>query len=118
MASLYVTGLYLFGHFSTSHTFMPIVDSTETPNWVEYSVHHTADIDTQNPWVSWIMGYLNCQCIHHLFPQMPQYRHPEVSKELREFAKKWDLNYREVDYWEAWSLTFQNLHMVGGLLQK
>ena len=116
LASLYVSGIYLFGHFSTSHTFMPVVDSNDHPNWIEYSLDHTVDIDTQNPIVCWLMGYLNCQCIHHLFPQMPQYRQPEVSRELAVFAKKWNLYYTELSYWDAWYKTFANLNKVGSQL--
>jgi len=63
------------------------------------------------------MGYLNNQVIHHLFPSMPQYRGPEVGKELRIFCKKWDIKYREVRYFEAWKLMFQNLHEVGRNIQ-
>ena len=113
LASMSIAGMYLFGHFSTSHTFMPVVQSDENPSWIEYSLNHTVDIDTQNPIVCWLMGYLNCQCIHHLFPQMPQYRQPQVSQELALFAKKWDLNYTQVSYFEAWSMTFQNMIDVG-----
>jgi len=113
MSCMYVSGIYLFGHFSTSHSFMPIVQQSENPSWVEYSLNHTVDIDTQNPIVSWIRGYLNCQCVHHLFPQMPQFRQPEVSRELAVFAKKWDLNYKQVSYFDAWYLTFMNMNHVG-----
>lgn len=113
MFSMYITGMYLFGHFSLSHTFMPIVENFENPNWVEYSLAHTVDIDTQSPLISWIMGYLNCQCVHHLFPQMPQFRQPQVSNELVEFAKKWDLPYYHISYSKAWSLMLENLHTVG-----
>jgi len=64
------------------------------------------------------MGYLNCQCIHHLFPQMPQYRQPEVSNELAVFAKKWDLQYHEISYVDAWYRTFQNINDVGEEVQE
>ena len=116
MACMYVSGVYLFGHFSTSHTFMPVVKGSDNPTWVEYSLNHTVDIDTQNPIVSWIMGYLNCQCVHHLFPQMPQYRQPEVSRELAVFAKKWDLQYTQISYFKAWYLTFKNMNDVGKMM--
>jgi acyl-CoA 6-desaturase (Delta-6 desaturase) len=118
MLTMYLAGIYLFGHFSTSHTFMPVVSQFENPSWIEYSLNHTVDIDTQNPWVCWFMGYLNCQCIHHLFPQMPQYRQPEVSKELALFAKKWDLQYHEISYMDAWYRTFQNMDEVGKQVQE
>ena len=111
--TLWVSGVYLFGQFSLSHTFMPTVNENENPNWVRYSLEHTVDIEPNNYAVTWVMGYLNNQVIHHLFPSMPQYRGPEVSKELIEFCKKWDLKYNIITYREAWYNMFANLRKVG-----
>jgi fatty acid desaturase len=111
--TLWVSGVYLFGHFSLSHTFMPVVETHDNPNWVRYALEHTADIEPQNRVVSWVMGHLNNQVIHHLFPSMPQYRGPEVSKELIVFCKKWDLKYTIITYREAWCNMFANLSKVG-----
>ena len=60
-------GIYLFGHFSTSHTFTKTVKQDVFPTWVDYALYHTVDINTQNVFVSWIMGY---------------YRHINVSRAL------------------------------------
>lgn len=40
-----------------------------------------------NPVVSWMMGYLNYQVIHHLFPAMPQFRGYQCHQELQTLAK-------------------------------
>lgn len=111
--TLWVTGVYLFGHFSLSHTFTPTIEPNENPNWVRYSLEHTVDIEPQNYAVSWIMGHLNNQVVHHLFPSMPQHRGPEVSIELIQFCKKWDLQYNIITYREAWDNMFANLRKVG-----
>ena len=105
--------MYLFGHFSLSHTFTPIVEENENPNWVIYAVEHSVDINPQNPMINWIMGYLNCQVVHHLFPQMPQFRHPAVSKELVKFCKENGLKYEIISYYDAWKKMFSNLNEVG-----
>jgi len=110
---VWVAGVYLFGHFSLSHTFTPVIGEKEDPSWVRYAIEHSVDINPQNPFVSWIMGYLNCQVIHHLFPSMPQYRGPEVSLELIELCKKWNIKYTILGYGEAWHLMFANLNEVG-----
>ena len=115
-ASLWVSSVYLFGHFSLSHTFTPVIENTENPNWVRYAIEHTVDICPDNWIVSWIMGYLNCQVIHHLFPSMPQFYGPRVSEELKRFCVQWNLKYRVIGYFEAWRLMFANLHRVGETL--
>jgi fatty acid desaturase len=109
----WIAGMYLFGNFSLSHTHCDIVGENEQRNWVEFAVHHTVDIVPGDPFVDWWMGYLNCQVIHHLFPNMPQMYQPEVSKKFLPFCKKWGLKYECVTYVEAWRLTLQNLWDVG-----
>lgn len=105
--------MYLFGHFSLSHTTTDVIENDEDPSWVRYAIEHSVDISPQNPVVSWVMGYLNCQVIHHLFPSMPQFRGPEVSKELVVFCDKWNIKYTILGYREAWYQMFANLNRVG-----
>lgn len=113
LITLWISGIYLFGHFSLSHSFMPTLEKHENANWVINALEHTVDIAPQNKLVSWVMGHLNNQVVHHLFLSMPQYRGPEVSKELILFCKKWDLKYTIIGYFEAWYLMFKNLSDVG-----
>jgi acyl-CoA 6-desaturase (Delta-6 desaturase) len=111
--SSWVSSVYLLGHFSLSHTFMPTIEPNENPNWVEYALNHTVDIEPQNVVVSWIMGYLNCQVIHHLFPSMPQHHGPIISEKLKIFCKKWNLKYNIIGYFEAWNKMLNNLGEIG-----
>ena len=111
--------IYLFGHFSLSHTFTGVIPETESLRWVEYAIGHSVNISTRSPLVTWIMGYLNFQIEHHLFPSMPQYKNALAAPVVREFCTKWNgtgsryLNYVEVGYWDAWKKMFQNLNDIG-----
>ena len=109
----WIAYMYLFAHFSTSHTHLETVPSDTHISWVNYAVDHTVDINPRNPAVNWLMGYLNCQVIHHLFPDMPQFRQPEVSRRFVAFAEQWNLNYKVLTYYGAWKATFGNLDRVG-----
>merc|ERR1719419_616071 len=113
LLSSWFAGMYLFGHFSTSHTFLPVVQENENKSWVRYAVEHTVDISPSNHVISWVMGYLNCQVIHHLYPNMPQWRGPDVSRRFQVFCNKWGLKYETIGYFEAWSRMFGNLDKVG-----
>ena len=113
LLTIWITGIYLFGHFSLSHSFTPTINKNENPDWVRYAIEHTVDISPNNKFVGWIMGHLNNQVIHHLFPSMPQYRGPEVSKELMLFCKKWKIKYNIMTYYEAWYHMFKNLDKIG-----
>lgn len=105
----------LFGHFSLSHSFTGVIPETTHLLWFEYALHHTVNISTKSALVSWIMGYLNFQIEHHLFPSMPQYKNALAAPYVRAFCEKWssDLKYTEHSYKDAWRLMLSNLDEVG-----
>jgi fatty acid desaturase len=107
--------IYLFGHFSLSHSFTRVVPEDKHLLWFEYAIQHTVNISTNSALVTWIMGYLNFQIEHHLFPSMPQYKNALAAPYVREFCKKWakHLTYTEHSYFTAWRLMLSNLNQVG-----
>ena len=111
--SCWLSYIYMFGHFSLSHSTTETVSKEENPSWIRYAIEHSVDISTSNYLVGWVMGYLNYQVVHHLFPSMPQYRGYEVSKELVPFCKKYDIKYKRIGYRRAWYEMFANLDCVG-----
>ena len=115
--TLWLANMYLFGHFSLSHTTTEVIPDNADPSWVRYAIEHSVDISVGNPIVDWIMGYLNYQVVHHLFPSMPQYRGPEVSRELVAFCDKHGIVYKRIGYFRAWYEMFANLNRVGEVYQ-
>jgi fatty acid desaturase len=113
MATYVFTAMFLFGHFSLSHSFMPVVDEGDHKSWYDYALEHSVDIAPGNKIIDYFMGFLNYQVIHHMFPTMPQFRHPLVSLELEELCKRTGKTYHRMGYWSAWSSMFANLDRVG-----
>jgi fatty acid desaturase len=107
--------IYLFGHFSLSHSYTGVIPENKHLLWFEYAIDHTVNISTKSALVTWIMGYLNFQIEHHLFPSMPQYKNALAAPYVRAFCEKWapDLKYTEHSYKEAWWLMLSNLNQVG-----
>ena len=107
--------IYLFGHFSLSHSFTGIIPDDKHILWFEYALHHTVNISTKSPMVTWTMGYLNFQIEHHLFPSMPQHKNAIAAPYVRDFCERWarDLKYTEHSYKDAWRLMLSNLNQVG-----
>lgn len=107
--------VYLFGHFSLSHTYTGVIPEDKHLLWFEYALDHTVNISTKSALVTWIMGYLNFQIEHHLFPSMPQYKNGVAAPYVRRFCEKWstDLKYVEHSYMQAWWLMLSNLNQVG-----
>lgn len=83
-------------------------------DWVRYAAVYTMNV-SPGPFnfVSWWMSYLNFQIEHHMFPSMPQFRHPSISHRVKHLLEKHGLKYDQRNYIDAMTVTFQNLHKVG-----
>ncbi|GAB5353878.1 hypothetical protein AAMO2058_000071900 [Amorphochlora amoebiformis] len=105
---------YIFCNFAVSHTHLPVVAKDDDVSWVIYAAHHTMNVNSgAGGWVDWWMSYLNFQIEHHLFPSMPQFRHPIVSKRVKKLFKKHGVPYITMSYVDAMKVTFSNLDNVG-----
>eukprot|EP01083_Nonionella_stella_P229298 811761_1 len=69
---------YNFLQFPLTHTAKPVLESEEHEDWVTNAALRSTNI---NPswWCDWMMGYLNYQIEHHLFPSLPQFRSRRTS---------------------------------------
>jgi fatty acid desaturase len=103
---------YIFTNFALSHTHLPVSRPGDYLHWVEYASSHTTNI-TSGPICNWWMAYLNFQIEHHLFPTMPQFRHPIIAPRVRAFFEKHGLVYDVRDYFPCLKDTLLNLHTVG-----
>lgn len=63
--------------------------------------------------VTWVMGYLNYQIEHHLFPAMPQFRNRLIAPRVKALFRKHGLPYHEMSWCSALEATFLNLDHVG-----
>ena len=119
MACNMFTFMYMMGHFSLSHTTTGVTSENKKLLWFEYAIRHSVNISTKSAWISWVMGYLNFQIEHHLFPSMPQYKNVMAAPYVRAFCAKWnvpgdyDIQYKELNYFESWRQMFTNLNEVG-----
>lgn len=106
---------YIFLNFAVSHTHLDTVPKEDTQvDWVRYAALHTMNVSA-GPfgWVDWWMSYLNYQIEHHLFPSMPQFRMPVVSRRVKALFEKHGFKYDQRSYFTAMADTFKNLHNVG-----
>lgn len=106
---------YIFINFAVSHTHLDVVPKEDTQvDWVRYAGVYTMNVSPGPLWfISWWMSYLNFQIEHHLFPSMPQFRHPLISNRVKALFEKHGIKYDQRSYVEAMKVTFRNLHKVG-----
>ncbi|KAJ1629966.1 delta-5 desaturase [Pavlovales sp. CCMP2436] len=104
--------MYIFCNFAVSHTHLAVVEHDEHATWIEYASNHTTNC-SPSWWCDWWMSFLNYQIEHHLYPSMPQFRHPTIAPRVKALFEKHGLHYDVRGYFEAMADTFANLDKVG-----
>jgi linoleoyl-CoA desaturase len=70
-------------------------DDSKGRDWHVHQILTSADFSTQKPLANWILGGLNFQVIHHLFPNL-SYRHFQaVQGIVKETCVKHGISYQE-----------------------
>ncbi|MDX1909813.1 MAG: acyl-CoA desaturase [Bacteroidia bacterium] len=103
----YFTVLLVAG-FGTSIVFQlaHVVEETQFPvptgdparienEWAIHQVVTTANFATRNKLISWLMGGLNFQIEHHLFPKISHVHYPQISKIVKEICAMYNIPYTE-----------------------
>jgi linoleoyl-CoA desaturase len=95
----FTSGLILAVVFQSAH----VVSNSEFPSPNEsgsmensFAVHqllNTTDFAPNNRVLTWLIGGLNFQIEHHLFPGVSHIHYPNISKFVKETAHKYDLPY-------------------------
>ncbi len=97
-----VTGFIISIVFQLAHTVehttfpVPSKDTGKIENeWAIHQVETTADFATGNKLISWLVGGLNFQIEHHLFPKISHVHYPAISKIIKRTCKEYGLKYVE-----------------------
>ena len=95
-------GLILSVVFQLAHT----VEETAFPEriaeggnieqeWAIHQIETTANFATKNKLVSWLVGGLNFQIEHHLFPRISHVHYPQISKIIKNTCDEFNVKYIE-----------------------
>lgn len=63
--------------------------------WANHEMHTTSNFATNNAFLGWLIGGLNHQIEHHLFPYVCHAHYPKISKIVRETAQEYGIPYHE-----------------------
>ncbi|MCC6369509.1 MAG: acyl-CoA desaturase [Bacteroidia bacterium] len=97
----YIAGLLLAMIFQPAH----VVLETEFPlpsdegnlenHWAEHQLRTTMNFATGDPIFTWLVGGLNHQVEHHLFPTICHVHYPKISKIVESTAKEFNIPYKK-----------------------
>lgn len=116
----YVAGFTLAIVFQVAHvsdeTEFPLVgaDNTLENNFIEHQLKTTLNFATGNRWISYVVGGLNYQVEHHLFPAISHIHYPKISKIVEATALEFNMPYKkERTFIGAISLHSKMLYKLG-----
>ncbi len=99
---VFVCGLTIAVVFQLAHVVenAPFIDTNgqDTKIETEWAVHQlntTFNFATRSSTVSWLLGGLNFQVEHHLFPKVSHVHYPELNVILKQTCKEFNIAYNE-----------------------
>ena len=107
-----VFSLYLGISFAPNHKGMPLIGSATTAGFARRQVVTARNI--RGGWLTtFMLGGLNYQIEHHLFPSMPRPNLRRVQGLVRDFCSATDLGYSEESFVESFRQIIQHLSDAG-----
>lgn len=95
-----VCGMSLATVFQLAH----VVEDTEfktielakvEEEWMVHQVQSTANFATKNKILTWLLGGLNYQVEHHLFPKICHVHYPALNRIVQQTCAEYNVNYKE-----------------------
>jgi len=83
---------------TVEHTSFPVPDGDTNKIENEWAIHQlqtTANFATRNKMISWLVGGLNFQIEHHLFPKISHIHYPAISKIIKQTCEEFGIKYIE-----------------------
>jgi fatty acid desaturase len=103
-----VFSVYLGISFAPNHKAMPIIEAATTAGFARRQVITARNI-TGGPLITFLLGGLNRQIEHHLFPSMPRPNLRRVEGLVRDFCSAADLGYSEENFVESFRQIIHHL---------
>ena len=109
-------GLYLGCSFAPNHKGMPTLTSAEELDFLRRQVLTSRNVRGSRV-VDFLLGGLNYQIEHHLFPNMPRPNLRHAQPLVRAFCRQHDLPYTESTLFGSYTEALRHLHAVGAPLR-
>jgi fatty acid desaturase len=109
-------GLYLGCSFAPNHKGMPTLTAADELDFVRRQVLTSRNVRGSRL-VDFVLGGLNYQIEHHLFPNMPRPNLRRAQPLVREFCKQHQIDYSEASLLGSYTEAVRHLHAVGAPLR-
>jgi len=88
--------VFQLAHTVGETTFTSFSENKDIENeWAIHQINTTANFATKNKLICWLVGGLNFQIEHHLFPKISHIHYPAISKIIKSTCDEFDIKYIE-----------------------
>lgn len=109
---LAVFGLYMGATFAPNHKGMPVIAREARLDFFSKQVRTSRNI-AGGWWATWLMGGLNYQIEHHLFPSMPRPHLAKARRIVRQHCLDLKVPYTETSLGRSYGIVIAYLNRVG-----
>ncbi|UOQ56359.1 acyl-CoA desaturase [Leucobacter allii] len=109
---LAVFGVYMGASFAPNHKGMPVIAHDARLDFFTKQVRTSRNI-RGGWWATWLMGGLNYQVEHHLFPSMARPHLARARTIVREHCRTLGVPYTETSLWRSYAIVIAYLNRVG-----
>ncbi|MBW9120368.1 acyl-CoA desaturase [Microbacterium trichothecenolyticum] len=109
---LAVFGVYMGASFAPNHKGMAIIAKDAKLDFFSKQVRTSRNI-RGGWWATWLMGGLNYQIEHHLFPNMPRPHLARARDIVIDQCRALDVPYTETTLWRSYGIVIAYLNRVG-----
>lgn len=107
-----VFGVYMGASFAPNHKGMPIIPADQKVDFFQRQVLTSRNI-RGNRFMDFLMGGLNYQVEHHLFPNMPRPSLAKAAKIVKEYCRTHNVPYTETSLLASYGIVISYLNRVG-----
>lgn len=107
-----VFGVYMGASFAPNHKGMPVIAHDARLDFLTKQVRTSRNI-RGGWWATWLMGGLNYQIEHHLFPSMARPFLAQTREIVREHCRALNVPYTETSLWQSYAIVIAYLNRVG-----
>lgn len=87
--------VFQLAHVVTGTEFKTIDESKVEEEWMIHQIQSTANFATKSKVLTWLLGGLNFQVEHHLFPKICHVHYPALNRIVQQTCQEYNIKYNE-----------------------
>lgn len=95
VCGLAISIVFQLAHVVEGTAFHQPQDGGGTEEWAIHQINSTANFGTSSKVLHWLLGGLNFQIEHHLFPRVSHIHYPALSRLVKESCRESNVKYNE-----------------------